>query len=89
MASPHVTTTPSTKQKYVGRLDTPAGVRLELARLYTECRRGQEDTRTGYTLALMLGQLLKAMETSELADRLEALEAGAAQHTPPHLRRLG
>ncbi len=77
MASQHTTTPASTKAKYVGRLDTPQGVRLELARLYTEARRGQVETADAYRLSLILGQLSKVMEVTELADRLEALEAMA------------
>lgn len=84
MASQHNTKPATDKAKYVGRLDTPQGVRLELARLYTECRRGTVDSTHGYRLSLMLGQLAKVMEVADLADRLDALET--ASKSP--LRRL-
>lgn len=75
----------SVKAKYVPRLDEPGGVRKLLAAIIAEARRGDLDTRDGYRLCLMCGVLLKAMETSDLADRLEALEAAV----PPHsLRRI-
>lgn len=74
MAAPHTKVTNSTKAKYVHRLDTPQGVRKELAALYAECRRGTVDTADGYRLSLMLGQLAKVMEVADLAERLEVLE---------------
>lgn len=77
MASPHTTVATSNKAKYVGRLDTPRGVRVELARLYTEARRGNIDTADAYRLSLILGQLSKVMDVSELATRLEELEQAA------------
>lgn len=83
MASPHISVSESTKAKYVGRLDTPAGVRVELARLYTEARRNQIESGDAYRLALILGQLSKVMEVADLAERLEALEDAA-----PTLRRV-
>ena len=39
MATSRTTVSASVKGKYVGRLDTPRGVRLELARVYTEAIR--------------------------------------------------
>ena len=72
-------------QKYVGRLDSPGGVRLELARLYTEARRGQIDSGDAYRLSLILAQLVKAIEVADLAERLDALES--AHDTPSTLRR--
>ena len=84
MASQRTTGTASDKAKYVGRLDTPAGVRVELARLYTEARRNQIGSGDAYRLSLILGQLSKVMEVADLADRLEALEEVAN----PQLRRI-
>ena len=84
MASQHITKPASTKAKYVHRLDTPQGVRKELAALYAEARRGTVDSTDAYRLSLMLGQLAKVMEVADLADRLDALETASASH----LRRL-
>lgn len=77
---------PGAKGKHVGRLDTPRGVRREMARLYTDARRGQLDSATAYRLSLILAQVIKAIETSELAERLDALEHGS--ETTPPLRRI-
>ena len=88
MASQHTTTATSDKAKYVGRLDTPRGVRVELARLYAEARRGTVGTADAYRLSLILGQLAKAMEVADLADRLEALEARDIPATTHHIRRI-
>jgi hypothetical protein len=82
MATPHTPVTVSSKARYVGRLDSPRGVRVELARLYTEARRGTVDTGDAYRLSLILGQLSKVMEVADLADRLDALEAAAATTGP-------
>ena len=84
MPPPHTPVTNSSKAKYVHRLDTPQGVRKELAALYAECRRGTIDTGDGYRLSLMLGQLAKVLEVTDLADRLEQLEAA----TDPRVRRI-
>jgi hypothetical protein len=81
---------PGAKGKHVARLNTPQGVRREMARLYTDARRGQLDTGDAYRLSLILAQLVKAIETSELADRLDALELldDDDQDDTPRLRRI-
>ncbi len=83
---------PGAKGKHVGRLNTPEGVRREMARLYTDARRGQLPTGDAYRLALILAQLIKAIDSTEIADRLDALERmdddADDDDDTPHLRRI-
>ena len=84
MASPHTPVTNSSKAKYFHRLDKAGGVRRELASVYTDARRGIIDSAEAYRLASILHMLAKVIETSELADELDALEAA----TDPKIRRI-
>lgn len=83
MASAHEAVTTSSKAKYVARTDTPAGVRNEMSKVYAEARRGMISTADAYRLGLLLSMIAKVIETSDLAERLEALEDAA-----PTLRRI-
>ena len=84
MASPHTPDTNSAKQKCVRRLDKAGGVRRELAAVYTDARRGIIDSAEAYRLASILHMLAKVIETSALADELDALEVA----TGPKVRRI-
>jgi hypothetical protein len=61
----------------VPRLDEPAAIRAELARLYREARRRHgryPDAMTAQRLANVLAAVRQALEIEELARRLAALE---------------
>jgi hypothetical protein len=88
MPSAYVPVSASSKRKYVPRLDDPGGVRKLLATIIGECRRGEMDPRDGYRISLMCGVLLKAMETTTMADQLAELEASAEAAHPRALRRI-
>ncbi len=85
LASPHTPVTNSSKAKYVHRLDKAGGIRRELASVYADARRGLIDSADAYRLASILHMLAKVIETSELADELQALEAAT---DPKALRRI-
>ncbi len=96
MASQHDPAAERKRRLYVPRLDTPGGVRRELARLYTDARkaaaeRGPIDTGDAYRLAMILGTLTKAIETDTLAVEVEALKAAEAARQwaePRRMRRI-
>jgi hypothetical protein len=60
-------------------LDSVTDVVKALATTFNDVRSGRLDPKTGNCLALLSGQLLKALQTSELEERLEALEKMVAQ----------
>ena len=66
-------------RKTVGRLDSVAGVRRELARLYVEARRAELDVSDASKLANVLAVLSRILESSVIEERLSALEAAAAE----------
>lgn len=58
-----------------GDLQTLAGVKLEMARVYRRMKTGKIKTQDGTRLAYVLTCVAKLIETSELQARLEAIEA--------------
>ncbi len=58
----------------IGLLITSGDVKTEIARVYRQARRGQLDTSEGTNLVYMLRVLLTAIETSDVEQRLDALE---------------
>jgi len=58
----------------VGRLNTLQAVRRELSRVYREARTGKIDTADASRLGFLLVSLAKIMESSDLEQRIEALE---------------
>ena len=50
-------------------------VRRELAAVYRDARCGRIETQDATRLGYLLDRLLRALETSDLQDRLELLEA--------------
>lgn len=66
--------TPPPRKARIGRLDTLAGIRKELARVYRECRQGDLSAATGTKLAFILQCLNKSVEVEAIEQRLRALE---------------
>ncbi len=58
----------------IGPLVTSGDVKTEIARVYRQTRRGQLDTSEGTKLVYMLRVLLTAIETTDVEQRLDALE---------------
>jgi hypothetical protein len=58
----------------VGRLDTAGGVVKELGRVYRDARTGRLPSATATKLAYVLATIRTAIETGEMAARLDALE---------------
>ena len=56
------------------QLNTLEGVRRELARIYREAESGKRDTADASRLTLMLGQIGKLLELTEIERRLTAVE---------------
>jgi len=71
--------TPPPKKVRVGRLDTLAGVRAELGRVYRESRRGEMHPNIGTKLAFILQALQKSIELEVIEQRLKALEERAGK----------
>jgi hypothetical protein len=69
------------KAKYVGPLNSVAGVRRELVRVYTEARRDELDVSDASKLANILFQIGRLIEGVDLETRLARLEAAANQPT--------
>lgn len=65
----HVLPTPPTIH-----LKTADDVRLEMAKVYRDMRRGNIDMSDGTKLVYVLGQLNKAIETTLIEARMESLE---------------
>lgn len=65
---------PQKKQRVRIRLDNACDVRRELARLYRQARMNEVDVVDASRLANILSLLLRAIETSALEQRVEALE---------------
>lgn len=55
-------------------LRDPHAVRRELASVYRDCRAGRLDPSEGTRLGYLLSLLLRAFETTDQQDRIEALE---------------
>ncbi len=58
-------------------------VRAELGRLYGEARRGEVDVQDASRLANLLGILHRVIASSDLEERLEAVEQRLKQEEPP------
>jgi len=74
---------PSPPPPRVGRLNTLAGVRQELVRLYREARAGTLPTQEATRLTFILQAIAKIIEGHDLEARLNALEQRAA-HARTH-----
>jgi len=70
----HATAVPTTDR--LPPLTTAIDVRDTLVRLYDDVRSGKVPQKTASALTPMLNLLLKAIETSDLEQRIEALEKG-------------
>lgn len=57
------------------RFSTLAAVRRELAELYADARAGMVPTADASRLGYLLAQLRQALESEQLAERVERLEA--------------
>ena len=68
-ASLHVLPTPP-----VIHLKTADDVRLEMAKVYRDMRQGRVEMADGTKLAYVLTQLIKAIETGIIEQRMESLE---------------
>jgi hypothetical protein len=55
-------------------LRDPHAVRRELAAVYRDCRAGRLETAEGTRLGYLLSLLLRAFETTDQEERIEALE---------------
>lgn len=75
--------TPPPAKARIGRLDTLAGIRKELSRVYRECRRGDLSAATGTKLAFILQCLHKSIELESIEQRLRALEEKASETGSP------
>ena len=56
-------------------LKTIESVRLEMSRVYRECRTGALDPATATKLTFILGQIGRLIEASDLERRVEQLES--------------
>jgi hypothetical protein len=65
-------------------LRDPHAVRRELAAVYRDARSGRMDSAVATRLGYLLSLLLRAFETTELQDRLEALEQTLAPRREDH-----
>jgi hypothetical protein len=61
------------------RLKTAQDVAKALARTVNEVRKGAVDAKVANAVGYLCGMILKAIEAGELAERVAALERGAAQ----------
>ena len=69
------------KQKIrVGRLNTVGNCRHELARVYRCARREELDSLDASRLATILKIICDAIRSTEIEERLEALEAKIDEH---------
>jgi hypothetical protein len=65
---------PPAPSRRVGRLDHVRGVVKELGRVYRDARQGKLASNDATRLAYVLSTIRQAIETGELAARLDALE---------------
>ncbi len=61
-------------KRYRCELDTVSDVKREMAKVYRECRSNLIDAQTGTKLSWMLQGIAKVIESSDLEQRIEALE---------------
>jgi hypothetical protein len=69
-----VTPLPPAKKRYRCQLDTLRDVKNEMARVYKETRSDLLDPAVASKLVWMLSAIGKVIETSDLEDRVKALE---------------
>lgn len=72
----------STLPPRIGRINTAAGVRKELAKLYKEARSGQVPVADASRLGALLAALARIIEQSDLECRVRALERVQQQKEP-------
>ena len=60
--------------RYRVKLDTLSDIKREMAKVYRECRSNLIDAQTGTKLSWMLQGIAKVIESSDLEQRIEALE---------------
>jgi hypothetical protein len=65
-------------------LRDPHAVRRELAAVYRDTRGGRLDTSAATRLGYLLSLLLRAFETTDQQDRIEALERTIGERRQPH-----
>lgn len=65
---------PPAPSRRVGRLDHVGGVVKELGRVYRDARTGRLPSGDATRLAYVLGTIRQAIETGELAARLDTIE---------------
>ena len=65
---------PQRGKRYRCELDTVSDVKREMAKVYRECRSNLIDAQTGTKLSWMLQGIAKVIESSDLEQRIEALE---------------
>lgn len=73
---------PPTEAKYlpnVGRLDKPAAIRRELARLYRDGRHGRIDASDASKLGSLLSIILRVIEATDIERRLAEVEKRSGQ----------
>jgi len=68
------TTPRGDKKRYIGRLDSVAGVRREICRLYRDARQGALDVADASKLANILYIAGRLLERQELEARVQKLE---------------
>jgi hypothetical protein len=74
----------------IGRLDTLKSVRLEVVRLYRECRRGDLPASEATKLCYLLKTTAELLIQGDVEDRLAALERSLeAQQKLPHTQNGG
>jgi hypothetical protein len=67
-------------------LRDPHAVRRELAAVYRDARAGHLDASAATRLGYLLSLLLRAFETTNQQDRIEALERTIGERRQPHAR---
>jgi hypothetical protein len=67
-------------------LRDPHAVRRELAAVYRDARAGHLDASAATRLGYLLSLLLRAFETTDQQDRIEALERTIGERRQPHAR---
>jgi hypothetical protein len=75
--------TPPPSKPRRARLDTIAGCRRELARLYAEAREGKLEAQTATRLASIVGMVARILDGAELEARVAKLEGELGQAGGP------
>lgn len=69
-----------TKGRYRCQLETMGDVRRELAKLYREARSGIIEVNDASKLTYILGTIGKVIESSDIENRIKALEESKNDH---------